>query len=206
MMHVNEVLVVEGRYDKNTLSQLVDATIVATDGFGIFSNREKLALLRRLADERGIVILTDSDGAGFVIRNFLKGAIDSQKVRHAYIPDVRGKERRKARPGKEGKLGVEGMKPEVLLGALARAGVSVSETKAPEEAPLTKADLYALGLSGGAESAARRALLLRKLSLPERLSPNALLDVLNVLYRRERFLELLRNDAELAVFLPENCK
>lgn len=205
-MHVNEVLVVEGRYDKNTLSQLVDATIVATDGFGIFSNREKLALLRRLADERGIVILTDSDGAGFVIRNFLKGAIDSQKVRHAYIPDVRGKERRKARPGKEGKLGVEGMKPEVLLGALARAGVSVSETKAPEEAPLTKADLYALGLSGGAESAARRALLLRKLSLPERLSPNALLDVLNVLYRRERFLELLRNDAELAVFLPENCK
>lgn len=206
MMHVNEVLVVEGRYDKNTLSQLVDATIVATDGFGIFSNREKLALLRRLADERGIVILTDSDGAGFVIRNFLKGAIDSQKVRHAYIPDVRGKERRKARPGKEGKLGVEGMKPEVLLCALARAGVSVSETKAPEEALLTKANLYALGLSGGAESAARRALLLRKLALPERLSPNALLDVLNALYGRERFLELLRNDAELAVFLPESCE
>ena len=206
MMHVNEVLVVEGRYDKNTLSQLVDATIVATDGFGIFSNREKLALLRRLADERGIVILTDSDGAGFVIRNFLKGAIDSQKVRHAYIPDVRGKERRKARPGKEGKLGVEGMKPEVLLCALARAGVSVSETKAPEEALLTKAHLYALGLSGGAESAARRALLLRKLALPERLSPNALLDVLNALYGRERFLELLRNDAELAVFLPESCE
>lgn len=206
MMHVNEVLVVEGRYDKNTLSQLVDATIVATDGFGIFSNREKLALLRRLADERGIVILTDSDGAGFVIRNFLKGAIDSQKVRHAYIPDVRGKERRKARPGKEGKLGVEGMKPEVLLCALARAGVSISETKAPEEALLTKANLYALGLSGGAESAARRALLLRKLALPERLSPNALLDVLNALYGRERFLELLRNDAELAVFLPESCE
>ena len=206
MMHVNEVLVVEGRYDKNTLSQLVDATIVATDGFDIFSNREKLALLRRLADERGIVILTDSDGAGFVIRNFLKGAIDSQKVRHAYIPDVRGKERRKARPGKEGKLGVEGMKPEVLLCALARAGVSVSETKAPEEALLTKANLYALGLSGGAESAARRALLLRKLALPERLSPNALLDVLNALYGRERFLELLRNDAELAVFLPESCE
>ena len=206
MIHVDEVIVVEGRYDKNTLAQLVDATIVETDGFGIFSDRERLALLRRFADERGIVVLTDSDGAGFVIRNFLRGAIDPEKVKHAYIPDVPGKERRKAKPGKEGKLGVEGMRPEVLLEALARAGVAVSETEAPMGKPLTKADLFALGLSGGAESVARRTLLLQKLALPGKLSPNALLDVLNALYGRERFFELLRGDAELAAFLPENCR
>ena len=191
MIHIDEVIVVEGRYDKNTLSQLVDATIVETDGFGVFSNAEKLALLRRLADERGLVVLTDSDGAGFVIRNFLKGAIDPARVKHAYIPDVRGKEKRKARPGKEGKLGVEGMKPEVLLAALERAGVNALETQSVPEPRLTKAELYAFGLSGRPDSAARRAALLQKLGLPERLAPNALLDVLNALYSREQLLALL---------------
>ena len=206
MIHVDEVIVVEGRYDKNTLAQLVDATIVETDGFGVFSDGEKLSLLRRLADERGLVVLTDSDGAGFVIRNYLKGAIDPAKVKHAYIPDIAGKEKRKARPGKEGKLGVEGMKPEVLLEALARAGATVSDRETQAGEKLTKADLYALGLSGGEGSAARRALLLKKLSLPEKLSPNALLDVLNALYGRAAFLALLGADPELAGFLPENCK
>ena len=191
MIHIDEVIVVEGRYDKNTLSQLVDATIVETDGFGVFSNAEKLALLRRLADERGLVVLTDSDGAGFVIRNFLKGAIDPARVKHAYIPDVRGKEKRKARPGKEGKLGVEGMKPEVLLAALERAGVNALETQSVPAPRLTKAELYAFGLSGRSDSAARRAALLQKLGLPERLAPNALLDVLNALYSREQLLALL---------------
>lgn len=191
MIHIDEVIVVEGRYDKNTLSQLVDATIVETDGFGVFSNAEKLALLRRLADERGLVVLTDSDGAGFVIRNFLKGAIDPARVKHAYIPDVRGKEKRKARPGKEGKLGVEGMKPEVLLAALERAGVNALETQSVPAPRLTKAELYAFGLSGRPDSAARRAALLQKLGLPERLAPNALLDVLNALYSREQLLALL---------------
>lgn len=205
MIHVDEVIVVEGRYDKNTLSQIVDATIVETSGFGIFSDMEKLALLRKLANERGLVVLTDSDGAGFVIRNFLKGAIDPAKVKHAYIPDVPGKERRKEHASKEGKLGVEGMRPEVLLAALRRAGVAVSETK-PREDPITKADLYALGLSGGADSAERRALLLKKLGLPERLTPNALLDVLNVLYAREAFFLLLRADIDFAGFLTEDCK
>ena len=188
---IREVIVVEGRYDKNTLSQLVDATIVETDGFGVFSNAEKLALLRRLADERGLVVLTDSDGAGFVIRNFLKGAIDPARVKHAYIPDVRGKEKRKARPGKEGKLGVEGMKPEVLLAALERAGVNALETQSVPAPRLTKAELYALGFSGRPDSGARRAALLQKLGLPERLAPNALLDVLNALYSREQLLALL---------------
>ena len=191
MIHIDEVIVVEGRYDKNTLSQLVDATIVETDGFGVFSNAEKLALLRRLADERGLVVLTDSDGAGFVIRNFLKGAIDPARVKHAYIPDVGGKEKRKARPGKEGKLGVEGMKPEVLLAALERAGVNALETQSVPAPRLTKAELYAFGLSGRPDSAARRAALLQKLGLPERLAPNALLDVLNALYSREQLLALL---------------
>ena len=191
MIHIDEVIVVEGRYDKNTLSQLVDATIVETDGFGVFSNAEKLALLRRLADERGLVVLTDSDGAGFVIRNFLKGAIDPARVKHAYIPDVRGKEKRKARPGKEGKLGVEGMKPEVLLAALERAGVNALETQSVPAPRLTKAELYSFGLSGRPDSAARRAALLQKLGLPERLAPNALLDVLNALYSREQLLALL---------------
>lgn len=191
MIHIDEVIVVEGRYDKNTLSQLVDATIVETDGFGVFSNAEKLALLRRLADERGLVVLTDSDGAGFVIRNFLKGAIDPARVKHAYIPDVRGKEKRKARPGKEGKLGVEGMKPEVLLAALERAGVNALETQSASAPRLTKAELYALGFSGRPDSGARRAALLQKLGLPERLAPNALLDVLNALYSREQLLALL---------------
>ena len=191
MIHIDEVIVVEGRYDKNTLSQLVDATIVETDGFGVFSNAEKLALLRRLADERGLVVLTDSDGAGFVIRNFLKGTIDPARVKHAYIPDVRGKEKRKARPGKEGKLGVEGMKPEVLLAALERAGVNALETQSVPAPRLTKAELYSFGLSGRPDSAARRAALLQKLGLPERLAPNALLDVLNALYSREQLLALL---------------
>ena len=191
MIHIDEVIVVEGRYDKNTLSQLVDATIVETDGFGVFSNAEKLALLRRLADERGLVVLTDSDGAGFVIRNFLKGTIDPARVKHAYIPDVRGKEKRKARPGKEGKLGVEGMKPEVLLAALERAGVNALETQSVPAPRLTKAELYSLGLSGRPDSGARRAALLQKLGLPERLAPNALLDVLNALYSREQLLALL---------------
>ena len=191
MHSVREVIVVEGRYDKNTLSQVVDAVIVGTSGFGIFNNAQKQKLLRDMAQARGLIVLTDSDGAGFVIRNFLKGAIDPARVKHAYIPDVRGKEKRKARPGKEGKLGVEGMKPEVLLAALERAGVNALETQSVPAPRLTKAELYAFGLSGRPDSAARRAALLQKLGLPERLAPNALLDVLNALYSREQLLALL---------------
>ena len=188
MIRVREVLVVEGRYDRNTLSQIFDAVILETGGFGIFSDREKLALLRRLADARGLVVLTDSDGAGFVIRNYLKGALDPSKVKHAYIPDVAGKEKRKSSPSKEGKLGVEGMKPEVLIEALRRAGATLDgETAAPRER-ITRADLYAAGLSGRPDSAAKRRALLKKLSLPEKLSSKALCEVLEVLLGREAFL------------------
>ena len=190
MLKIREAIVVEGRYDKNTLSQLVDTLILETKGFGIFKDEERLGLLRRLAAERGLIILTDSDGAGFVIRNFLKGAIDPALVKHAYVPDLMGKERRKRQPGKEGKLGVEGMRPEVLEQALRRAGATVleEESAANPGAPITKADLYAAGLTGAPDSAARRKTLLRRLDLPEHLAANAMLSVLNALYTREEFL------------------
>jgi len=190
MRKVREVIVVEGRYDKNALKQVVDATVVETKGFGVFNDKERLALLRRLAAERGLILLTDSDGAGFVIRNFLKGAVPKNRLKQAYIPDVYGKERRKTAPGKEGKLGVEGMPPEVLLRALEQAGATF-DNDAPEttRSPITKADLYELGLSGAADSAARRAALLKKLNLPQHMTANAMLEALNILFSREEFLK-----------------
>jgi len=191
MRRVREVIVVEGRYDKNALRQVVDATVVETKGFGIFSDRERLALLRRLAAERGLILLTDSDGAGFVIRNFLKGAIPRSQLKQAYIPDIPGKERRKASPGKEGKLGVEGMKPEVLLEALERAGATFADGASPaEREPVTKADFYELELTGCPGSGSRRAALLKRLGLPERMTANALLEAVNILYTRDEFMEM----------------
>lgn len=191
MKKVREVIVVEGRYDKNALRQVVDATVVETGGFGVFKDREKVALLRRLAAERGLILLTDSDGAGFVIRNFLKGAIPKSQLKQAYIPDVYGKERRKTAPGKEGKLGVEGMSPQVLLQALERCGATFEEGEAGEKrTPITKADLYELGLTGRPDSTARREALLKQLDLPERMTTNALLEALNILFDRDKFLEI----------------
>lgn len=189
MRRIKEVIVVEGRYDKNTLSQAVDATILTLGGFSVFNDREKLAFLRRLAEKQGLIVLTDSDGAGFVIRNYLKGALPGEQVKQAYIPDIYGKERRKRHGGKEGKLGVEGMKPEVLLEALRRAGATFldgAEDIRPPEAPITKGDLFELGLSGGPDSAAKRKALLKRLDLPEHLTANGLLEALNLLYDRER--------------------
>ena len=197
MRKIKEVIVVEGRYDKNTLSQIVDATVVTVGGFSVFNDKEKLAFLRRLANERGLIVLTDSDGAGFVIRNHLKGALPKDKVKQAYIPDVMGKERRKRHAGKEGKLGVEGMKPEVLLEALRKAGATFldEETDAPvQKEPLTKADLFELGLTGGADSSEKRQTLLKKLGLPSKLTANGLLEALNLLYDRET-LENIMNEA-----------
>lgn len=190
MIRIREAIVVEGRYDKNTLSQLVDAPIFETSGFGVMNNRELLAFLREVARRRGLIILTDSDGAGFVIRNYLKGALPKEQVLHAYIPDIFGKERRKRQAGKEGKLGVEGMTPEILLAALRDAGAHIEgETAQAAGEPITKLDLFELGLSGTADSSERRAALKRELSLPAHLSANGLLDALNVLFRREEFLE-----------------
>ena len=188
MIRIREAIIVEGRYDKNTLAQVVDAPILETSGFGIFHDSQRLALLRRLAETRGIIVLTDSDGAGFVIRNYLRGAIDPTQVKHAYIPDVAGKERRKRTASKEGKLGVEG-----LLEALRCAGATIEGEDAPlPGARITKADLYAAGLTGGADSRAARQRLLEQLDLPEHLSTNALLEVLNALMTREAFRNLCK--------------
>ena len=182
MIKIREAIVVEGRYDKNTLSQIVDAPILETSGFGIMKDKAQLALLRQVAEKRGLIVFTDSDGAGFVIRNYLKGAIPASLLKHAYIPDIPGKERRKSAPGKEGKLGVEGMRPEIIIDALRKAGATVEgESAARTAGNITKQDLMLLGLSGGTDSSAKRLKLLKKLKLPEHMSTNALLQALNLL-------------------------
>ena len=193
MVHVEQAIVVEGRYDKNTLSQIVDTTIFQTNGFSVMHDRELLALLRRAAQTCGLVILTDSDGAGLVIRSFLRGALPKEGVLHAYVPEIAGKEKRKAAPGKAGLLGVEGMTPEIILRALRDAGATVGGQTRRADGRITKLDLYTLGLSGGAGSAEKRQALLRELQLPGYLSANAMLDALNLLMTRD---ELYARDGE----------
>lgn len=191
MVKIKEAIVVEGRYDKNTLSQIVDAPILETSGFGIFKDRQQLALLRRIAETRGLIVFTDSDGAGFVIRNHIKSAIPGKYLKHAYIPDIMGKEKRKAAPGREGKLGVEGMSREIILEALRRSGATIEGAEVPENRQITKQDLVALGLSGGPDAGAKRLTLLKKLNLPERMSPNAMLQALNLLYSLEELSSIM---------------
>ena len=192
MIKIREAIVVEGRYDKNTLAQIVDAPILQTSGFGVFKDKKQLAFLRRVAQERGLIVLTDSDGAGFVIRNHLKSAIEPQYLKHAYIPDICGKERRKSAPGKEGKLGVEGMRPEVILEALRNAGATIEGESACVPHRITKQDLVVLGLSGGKNSSEKRLELLKKLDLPEHMSANAMLQALNLLLDLEKLKHLLQ--------------
>lgn len=180
MIQLQQAVIVEGKYDKIKLSGLLDALILETDGFGIFKDREKQKLIRRLASTHGIVVLTDSDSAGFVIRSFLSGIVPPETITNVYIPDILGKEKRKATPSKEGKLGVEGMKTEVLLAAFQKAGIAVAEnTSSQTQRPITKTDLYEDGLSGTPNSAEKRRRLLQTLDLPERLSTNALLKLMN---------------------------
>ena len=192
MTRIREAILVEGRYDVNTVRQVVDTVVLESGGFRIFNNKDQLKLLRRIAETRGLIVLTDSDGAGFVIRNYLKGSIPPEQIKQAYVPDIRGKERRKQRPGKEGKLGVEGMRPEVLLEALRRAGATF-EGAAPQAArtgeEITRADLLDRGLIGPG-SAKKRAALLKTLRLPEHLSTAALVQTLNLLMSREEFERL----------------
>ena len=198
MRKIKEVIVVEGRYDKNALAQVVDATVITLGGFSVFNDKEKLAFLRRLAEKQGLIVLTDSDGAGFVIRNYLKGTLPKELIKQAYIPDVQGKERRKRHAGKEGKLGVEGMKPEVLLSVLERAGATFLDGEGENASlkdPITKADLFALGLTGGPDSAAKRQALLRKLDLPEHLNANGMLEALNLMYDRETLEQAVKEEA-----------
>ena len=193
MVKIREAIVVEGRYDKNTLSQIVDAPILETAGFGIFKDKQQLALLRKVAEKRGLIVFTDSDGAGFVIRSHIKSAIPGKYLKHAYIPDIPGKERRKAAPGKEGKLGVEGMTPKVILTALRNAGATLEGEDASAPRGITKQDLMELGLSGGSNAGEKRKALQKKLNLPEHMSANAMLQALNLLYTLEELTEIVKS-------------
>ena len=193
MVKIKEAIVVEGRYDKNTLSQILDAPILETSGFGIFKDKQQMALLRRIAETRGLIVFTDSDGAGFLIRNHIKSAIPGKYLKHAYIPDIYGKEKRKAAPGKEGKLGVEGMTRDVILESLRRAGATIEGEAVSGSQQITKQDLMELGLSGGADASANRLKLLKKLNLPERMSPNAMLQALNLFYSLEELTSVVES-------------
>ena len=193
MVKIKEAIVVEGRYDKNTLSQIVDAPILETSGFGIFKNKEQMALLRRVAEKRGLIVFTDADGAGFVIRNHLKSAIEPKYLKHAYTPDVFGKERRKEKAGKEGKLGVEGMSRDVIIESLRRAGATfIGEENAAEKAKIIKADLMDLGLYGPGSNE-RRKLLIKKLGFPEKISTNAFLQAVNLLYTLDELTTIMNS-------------
>ena len=192
MVRIAEAILVEGRYDKNALRQVVDAPIFETDGFGIFKDSQKIAFLLRVAEKRGLILLTDSDGAGFVIRNRLKSQLPPDRLLHAYIPDIPGKEKRKQTASKEGLLGVEGMTPEILVEVLRRSGAHFLDDDAPEprETGITRQDLFALGLMGGSNSAARRDYVKRQLELPAHLGTGAFLDALNLITDRETLAQL----------------
>ena len=192
MIEIKEAIIVEGRYDIQTLKQFLDTVILQTGGFRIFKDKERLQMIRKIAQKRGILILTDSDGAGLVIRNFLKGAIPTNQVKHAYIPEILGKESRKRHASKAGTLGVEGMSQDVLKNALISAGATIlgDEQKAIKQ--LVKADLFALGLSGQSGSEQKRKALLKKLNLPQYLSSNALLDFLNSVSNKDEIFEIIK--------------
>lgn len=196
MLKIKEAIVVEGRYDKNTLSQIVEAPIFETGGFAIFKDKQQMALLRQVAQRRGLIVFTDSDGAGFLIRNYIKSAIDNQYLKHAYIPDCYGKERRKKSPGKEGKLGVEGMTREIILNALCRAGATVQGLEQQPRYRISKHDLMELGLSGCQNADRKRRALLTKLDLPEHMSVNAMLQALDLLFTLDE-LEGFVKDLEI---------
>ena len=192
MHKVSDVIVVEGRYDKNTLSQVVDAVIIETSGFGVFNNKEKQQLLRTLAEKRGLIVMTDPDGAGLVIRNFVKSCVDPSLVKHAYMPEIFGKEKRKSKASKEGKLGVEGMSADVIMQSLRRCGATIDGTIDGESGRMTggitMADMYAAGLAGKPDSAAKRAELLASMNLPQRMTAQAFLPVLNALMSKDEFI------------------
>lgn len=195
MIKLREAILVEGRYDVNTVRQVVDTVVLETGGFRIFNNKEQLKVIRRIAETRGLIVLTDSDGAGFVIRNYLKGSLPQGRIKQAYVPDISGKERRKKHGSKEGKLGVEGMRPEVILEALRRAGATFEgeEDATATEKPITKADFFEWGLSGRPDSAARRTAVLKALDLPAHMTTNALLEFINAVGTRQQLEEVLKS-------------
>ena len=192
MIRIREAILVEGRYDKNALSQLVDTAIFETGGFGVMKDREKIQFLRQVAKKRGLIIFTDSDGAGFVIRNRLKSLLPPDKLLHAYIPQIQGKEKRKQKAGKEGLLGVEGMSPELLIQALHRCGAHFLDENIPAPAGgITRQDLFAWGLMGGEGSREKRQQLKKSLGRPSHLGTSGFLDALNLIATRDQVEALL---------------
>ena len=191
MIKLKEAVIVEGRYDKIKLKNLIDAPIIETNGFRIFNDRERRDMIRQIADRRGILIMTDSDGAGLVIRNFLNGAVDKSKIKHCYIPQLEGKEKRKEQKSKEGYLGVEGVPDDVIIEAIRKSGATVIGEEAAQTKEITKADLFKLGLTGTENSAQKRKKLLKKLNMPDYLSTNAMLTALNCLYSLEELKSVL---------------
>ncbi|MBQ3566640.1 MAG: DUF4093 domain-containing protein [Oscillospiraceae bacterium] len=191
MIKLSQAVVVEGKYDKITLSSIIDAVIIVTNGFGIFKDKEKLELIKFYAETTGILIMTDSDRAGFIIRNHIKGTVRNGKIKNVYIPDIMGKEKRKIKPSAEGKLGVEGMNKEIILKALEKAGVTADETVKDPDSRITKTDLFELGLSGGKDSSTLRRKLLTYLKLPSLLSANSMLEVLNTMMERKKLFKIM---------------
>lgn len=189
MIHLEQAVIVEGKYDKIKLSSIIDAVIITTNGFSVIKNKEKLEIIRFYAANKGIIILTDSDRAGFKIRNFIKGAVKNGKITNVYIPDIFGKEKRKAAPSKEGKLGVEGIDKDILIKAFEKAGITSSESTVRTE-PVTKIDLYEAGLSGGENSSDKRSMLLKELGLPQLLTTGGMLDIINSMMDRDEFFTL----------------
>lgn len=187
MIHLKEALIVEGKYDKIKLSSITDALIITTDGFSVFKNKEKLALIKSLAESCGVIILTDSDSAGFKIRNYIRGCTQKGKIINIYIPEIFGKEKRKAVPSKEGKLGVEGIQADILRNAFEKSGVILSENEIPKTEWATKIRLFDDGFIGKENSEEKRKKLLRLLSLPSLLSTNSLIEVLNTMFTQEEY-------------------
>ena len=198
MIKLKQAVIVEGKYDKIKLSNIVDAPIICTDGFGIFKDKELRNLIKSLAERNGIIVLTDSDSAGFKIRNFISSFVDKKYITNAYIPDIFGREKRKTEPSKEGKLGVEGVSESVIKDALERTGILCEKVDNPSR-KITKADFYELGLSGRKNSAEYRRSLLRSFNLPARLSANSLIEILNSITTYDEFTEYVRKGGE------ENC-
>ena len=196
MIKVDKVIIVEGRYDKIKLSSIIDGVIIETEGFGVFKDKDKQKLIRKAATEKGIVILTDSDSAGFVIRSFITSIVPSECIVNAYIPDIFGKEKRKDAPSKEGKLGVEGVSPEVILNAFRQAGIGCEETPTTEKRKVTAIDLFDDGLNGSADSSIKRKKLLKYLDLPERMSAKAMLELINLFMTYDDYKSAVKNSLE----------
>lgn len=200
MLKIKETIIVEGKYDKIKLSSIVDAPIIETNGFRVFSDKEKLSLIRKIAEARGILVLTDSDGAGFVIRNFLRGAVDNSKIKHCYIPQIEGKEKRKTQSSKEGFLGVEGISNEIIIESIKKSGATIindnfnknEEQTYKNKKEITKSDLFYLGLTGTQNADHNRKQLLKQLNMPTYLSTNAMLTTLNCLYSLEELVEIMK--------------